>query len=56
MIMFLTTIFAAVFVAVFAIASLVADVATARRQMRRKIAEIAALDSGNGQRWNVRRS
>lgn len=53
---FLTVVGIATFVAVFAIASIVSDLRTARVALRRKLEEIAELDgSGSAERWTVRR-
>lgn len=52
----LALVFVAVFLGVFALASIVDSIVTGRRALRRKLAEIAALDSGqDAQRWTVRR-
>lgn len=53
---FLATIFVAVFLGALALASIYADIRTARVVARRKLAEIATMDSGRtSDRWNVRK-
>lgn len=52
----LALVFVAVFLGVFALASIANDIVEGRLALRRKLREIAALDSGqSGQRWTVRR-